>query len=92
MKRSGQKLENVMLLLSAGICIDKKDEDQNTALHYACELGHRNIAEVLLQNGACYELKNSNGMTAVDLASNQIIKPINDLISKISRIFPSISK
>ena len=30
------KLENVLLLLSAGICIDKKDEDMNTALHYAC--------------------------------------------------------
>ena len=30
------KLENVVLLLSAGVCTDKKDEDLNTALHYAC--------------------------------------------------------
>jgi len=59
-------------LLSAGVCIDKLDNDLNTALHYACELGYKDIAEVLISSGACYELKNSNGMTAIDLSSNQL--------------------
>ena len=35
-------------------------------------MGQRNITEALIESGACYELKNSNGMTAVDLASNQM--------------------
>lgn len=68
-----------MLLLSAGVCIDKRDEDGGTALHYACELGYRSIAEALIENGACYELTNSDGMTAVDLASNQMRDIFPDL-------------
>ena len=48
------KLENIQLLLSAGVCIDKRDQDLNTALHYACELGYKDIAELLIENGACY--------------------------------------
>lgn len=42
------KLENTLLLLSAGVCIDKRDDDGGTALHYACELGYRSIAEALI--------------------------------------------
>jgi ankyrin repeat protein len=66
------KLENTLLLLSAGVCIDKRDNDLNTALHYACELSYQSIAESLIEHGACYELANHNGMTAVDLAPNQL--------------------
>jgi ankyrin repeat protein len=34
--------------MSAGVCIDKRDSDQNTALHYATELGYKDIAQALL--------------------------------------------
>lgn len=53
----------------------------NTALHYAAELGYQSVAEVLLDYGACDELKNNNGMTPVDLATN-----------KMSSIFPLSKK
>jgi ankyrin repeat protein len=42
------KLENTLLLLSAGVCIDKRDLDNSTVLHYAVEFGYRNIAEALI--------------------------------------------
>ena len=42
------KLENALLLMSAGVCIDKRDNDLNTALHYAAELGYKSIAEALV--------------------------------------------
>ncbi len=48
------KLENTLLLLSAGVCIDKRDNDLNTALHYAAELGYKEIGEALIAHGACY--------------------------------------
>lgn len=37
------KLENCMLLVSAGVPIDKQDNDLSTALHYATELGYKDI-------------------------------------------------
>jgi hypothetical protein len=72
------KLENCLLLISAGVCIDKPDKDQSTALHYATELGQREIVEALLNNGASCFVKNSTGMTAMDLASRQL----SDLFKK----------
>lgn len=36
------------------------------------EFGYQSVAKVLLDYGACYEVKNNNGMTPVDLASNQM--------------------
>ena len=42
------KLENCLILLSAGVCIDKRDNDSNTALHYAAELGYKDIVEALI--------------------------------------------
>jgi len=35
------------------VCIDKRDDDSCTSLHYACELGYRSIAEALIEQGAC---------------------------------------
>ena len=63
-------MENCLLLLSAGTCFDQRDDDKYTALHYAAELGYKDIAEALVLHGASYLIKNSNGMTAVDLAFN----------------------
>jgi ankyrin repeat protein len=63
------KLENCLLLMSAGVCIDKRDCDQNTALHYATEYGYRDIVQALLENGASPLIKNCTGMTAIELAS-----------------------
>ena len=52
--------------------MDKRDNDSNTALHYAAELGYKDIAEALIAEGASCEIKNSNDMTARDLSSNQM--------------------
>lgn len=75
------KLENCLLLISAGTDIDRRDNDQNTALHYATELGYREIVQGLLNSGASCFISNSTGMTAVDLASAQL----SDLFEKYKR-------
>lgn len=75
------KLENCLLLISAGTDIDRKDNDQSTALHYATELGYREIVQGLLNSGASCFIPNSTGMTAMDLASAQL----SDLFEKYKR-------
>ena len=42
------KLENCLLLISAGVCIDQRDKDQNTPMHYAAEMGYGEIVKSLL--------------------------------------------
>lgn len=66
------QLENCQLLIEAGVCIDKRDSDQNTALHYASEFGYRNIICLLLEKGASCIIPNCTGMTAFDLALPQL--------------------
>ncbi len=51
--------------------MDKKDNDMNTALHYSSELGYKDITIELLKSGASCYVKNSQGMTARDLASQE---------------------
>lgn len=72
------KLENCLLLISAGTDIDRRDNDQSTALHYATELGYREIVEGLLNSGASCSIPNSTGTTAMELASAQL----SDLFEK----------
>ena len=59
------KLDSVNLLLKSGIDCNFQDEDGNTALHYAAELGHKDIVNMLLN----YEkinpnLRNNKGLLA----------------------------
>jgi ankyrin repeat protein len=42
------KLDAVRMLVKAGVDLNCQDEDGYTALHYAAELGHKDIVSLLL--------------------------------------------
>ena len=46
------KLENVKSALSAGVDVDATTEYGTTALFFACDRGHQDIVDFLLNNGA----------------------------------------
>ncbi|KAJ3176109.1 hypothetical protein HDU87_005485 [Geranomyces variabilis] len=48
--------------------VNLQDSHGNTALHYACRSGNRNVARIILRLGADPDLKNHHGDTAVDVA------------------------
>ena len=64
-------LDIVRKLISAGANVDAKDacpEMRRTALHYACSLGHRSVALVLLDNGSRANERDHNLKTPLMLA------------------------
>ncbi|MDP0589963.1 MAG: ankyrin repeat domain-containing protein [Candidatus Endonucleobacter bathymodioli] len=58
----------ISMLLSNGADINMIDKRGNTALHYAAEHGHSDFAALLLDYGAKRDIKNCDGLTAVELA------------------------
>ncbi|KAI8590198.1 hypothetical protein BDZ88DRAFT_395061 [Geranomyces variabilis] len=48
--------------------VNLQDSHGNTALHYACRSGNRNVARIILRLGADPDLKNHHGDTPVDVA------------------------
>ena len=50
--RNGQKSIVQIFLKRGGIDVNKRDAEGNTPLHYACQKGFRDIAVLLLDNGA----------------------------------------
>lgn len=48
--------EAVVLLLRAGFDVNATGDMRYTALHYAYQKGHQNIADLLIQNGASDEI------------------------------------
>jgi ankyrin repeat protein len=67
----------VSLLLAAGLDINYQDHHGNTAMHYACQLGHDNcIAELIHDPRLNTKLANQLGKEAVELASTWTRKVI----------------
>ena len=54
-------------LLQMGVEVDARDDEGFTSLHYACELGHDEIAIKLLQSGADPLLEPTSGGNALHL-------------------------
>ena len=50
--RNGQKSIVQIFLKKGGIDINKRDQEGNTALYYACQKGYRDIVSLLLDNDA----------------------------------------
>lgn len=65
------KTDHCSLLLGAGVCVDYRDKDLNTALHYAADLGHKAIVQVLLAEGASALLKNNRNLSAREMCSSR---------------------
>lgn len=57
----------VEALIKAEADVDKKDRNQWTALMWAMTNRHKDIAKMLLDNGASSTVKSSSGRTAFDL-------------------------
>ena len=63
------KLETVKNLLSEGVDVNSKDEDDMTALILASDRGHAEVVKALLDAGADVDAKDKNGSTALKKAS-----------------------
>ncbi|KAM3452243.1 hypothetical protein MY3296_004681 [Beauveria thailandica] len=73
-------------LLKAQACVDAQDQEQNTALHYACEQGNAYIVKALLDVKAQMHLRNVSGQTPCDAAErNQHFDIARQLQSEVRR-------
>jgi ankyrin repeat protein len=61
----------IRLLLDSGASIDTKDENGQTALHYASAANNYETVNLLLKEGADIEGKDKNGNTALLLAASK---------------------
>ena len=69
--------------LAAGTDVNAKDGFADwTALHWAVQFGHKEIAELLIAKGAKLNVQNSLGYTPLDLAAMNDNKEIADLLRK----------
>lgn len=68
------KVDNCELLVGAGVCIDYRDKEGDTALHYAAEFGYKRIVELLIKNGASQWMRNVKGLTARDLCKSEDLR------------------
>ena len=75
-------LEIVQSLLDHGADVDAKTHDHWTALHFACIVGHAEIVEALLNQGANVGVRNDEGRTPSQVASQYGIRKIGCLLSK----------
>jgi thiosulfate/3-mercaptopyruvate sulfurtransferase len=65
----GRRPEVIALLISAGIDIDNRNDNQATCLMYAASTGSAAVLEQLLAAGADLHHETLDGFTALDMAS-----------------------
>ena len=64
----------VQILIDKGAYINKQMDDGTTALMQATQNGHTEVVRVLLTRGADPDLKDKQGRSAIDYASNFFIR------------------
>jgi len=67
-------LATVELILAAQPLIDRADNRGRTALMIAAERGHAAIAAKLIQSGAARDLRDNDGASASDLATDAVVR------------------
>lgn len=73
----------VQVLLSQGALVDinHKNKKSETALHMACQTGHTDVVQLLLERGANPAMKNNKGRTPLDLAKTMRHKEVVKLMT-----------
>ncbi|XP_071986964.1 ankyrin repeat domain-containing protein 22 isoform X1 [Engystomops pustulosus] len=74
----------IRLLLAAGVSVNARDSEGNTALHYACKMRSQSIVPILLEKGADPWIKNKDGETSVAIAERLKFNKILHLMKKSS--------
>lgn len=69
--KNGQKNIAKILLGRGGIDLDRRDAEGNTALHYVCREGYRDLVVLLLDRGADPMLPNNRGETPLHAAARK---------------------
>jgi ankyrin repeat protein len=65
------------MLVKSGIELNSQDEDGYTALHYAAELGHKDIVSLLISlEKIDVELRNRLGWSAKEMATSNDIQKL----------------
>ena len=59
-----------------------KDKDGYTPLHWTVDVGHRDVAELLIVRGANINAKTDKGETAISRAEEKGYKEIVELLRK----------
>ena len=62
------KIDSFTAILEAGVDVNAKDKDGNTALHYAALTGNKKAVTALIKNGADPAIENVRGETSLHLA------------------------
>lgn len=77
--------ETIQALIDSGAKVDLTDSRGQSALFYAARGGSKDNAELLMNNGAQYYLKDNRGFTPRDIANQEhhpeMVKVIDDFIS-----------
>lgn len=71
------KIDAIRLLIKSGIELNSQDNDGNTALHYAAQLGHKDIVNLLLsQDKIKIHLRNKLGSIPKEMATSNDIQKL----------------
>lgn len=70
-------LKHIILLIKLGASLNIIDNNEYTPLHYAAKSGHTNVVEILLACGADSKIRNSYGMSALELVQPNDFKTKN---------------
>ncbi|XP_024991732.1 acyl-CoA-binding domain-containing protein 1-like [Cynara cardunculus var. scolymus] len=74
--------ENLLKCVHGGVSVDTKDSEGRTALHWAVDRGHIDVAEFLLDMNADVDLKDNEGKTALHYAAVCEREAIGELLVK----------
>jgi ankyrin repeat protein len=70
------------MLIAGGADVNIQDDEGNTPLHWAIRNNFAAIAEMLLENGADPSMENREGKTASDIAEEDDLRDMMDLLSR----------
>ena len=78
-----KNVDQLTKLLAAGEDVNGRNEQGNTALHYAVAMDNAELAKVLLANGADMNALNDKGWSPVKIAETKQAKNVLPLLSQV---------